>query len=157
MKPVHWLISILFTIIILSSFGCNRSELQGTQTDRGLSLTLEDIMFATGKAALMPGAMKTTDAIADFLKKNPKRNLLIEGFTDSTGSVQFNIKLSQQRADAVRDALVSKGVANGIITTKGYGEQFPAASNATPAGRQKNRRVEIIILDEGVKAESKMR
>lgn len=157
MRLVHRLSSISLSIVVLCFFGCRHSGLQGTQTSRGFSLILGDIMFATGKADLMPDAMHTTDAVADFLKENPKRSVLIEGFTDSTGSIPFNLKLSQQRADAVRDALVATGITNERITTRGYGEKFPSASNTTPEDRQKNRRVEIIILDEGVTAESKMR
>ena len=101
--------------------------------------------------------MHSIDILADFLRKYPKRNVLIEGFTDSTGTETYNLGLSQQRADAVRDSLRARGIATERITTQGYGKQFPVASNKTPAGRQQNRRVEIIILDEGVSAEKMMR
>ena len=133
------------------------SELKAKQTEKGIVLTLGDILFETGKANLMPGAMHSIDILADFLRKYPKRNVLIEGFTDSTGTETYNLGLSQQRADAVRDSLRASGIATERITTKGYGKQFPVASNKTPAGRQQNRRVEIIILDEGVSAEKMMR
>ncbi len=133
------------------------SELKAKQTDRGVILTLGDILFETGKANLMSGAMRSMDILADFLKKYPKRNVLIEGFTDSTGSETYNLGLSQQRANAVRNALTAKGITTERITTKGYGEQFPIAGNNTQAGRQQNRRVEIVILDEGVSPEKMLR
>jgi outer membrane protein OmpA-like peptidoglycan-associated protein len=133
------------------------SELKAKQTEKGIVLTLGDILFETGKANLMPGAVRSMDVLADFMKKYPKRNVLIEGFTDSVGTETYNLGLSQQRADAVRDSLRSRGIGAERITTKGYGEQFPIASNKTPAGRQQNRRVEITILDEGVSAEKMKR
>lgn len=133
------------------------SELKAKQTEKGIVLTLGDILFETGKANLMPGTMHSIDILADFLKKYPKRSVLIEGFTDSIGTETYNLGLSQQRADAVRDSLRARGIATERITAKGYGKQFPVASNKTPAGRQQNRRVEITILDEGVSAEKMMR
>ena len=83
--------------------------------------------------------------------------MLIEGHTDSTGSDELNMTLSQKRADAVKEALTGKGVSADRITTKGYGKKYPVASNDSPAGRSQNRRVEIIILNEGVKAETQFR
>jgi outer membrane protein OmpA-like peptidoglycan-associated protein len=133
------------------------SELRARQTEKGIVLTLGDILFETGKASLMPGALRSIDILADFLKKYPKRNVLIEGFTDSTGTETYNLGLSQQRADAIRESLRARSIGAERITTRGYGEQFPIASNNTPAGRQQNRRVEIIILDEGVSAEKMKR
>jgi outer membrane protein OmpA-like peptidoglycan-associated protein len=133
------------------------AELKAKQTKGGVILTLGDILFETGKASLMSGAMRSIDVLADFLKKYPERNILIEGFTDSVGSETYNLGLSQQRADAVRDALKKAGIAGERITTKGHGESFPLAGNTTPAGRQQNRRVEITILDEGVRAEEIVR
>jgi len=132
-------------------------ELKAKQTDRGVVLTLGDILFETGKAALMPGAKRTMNIIADFLKKYPKRNILIEGFTDSVGGEKYNLKLSQQRAQSVRAALTIRGIISERIALKGYGERFPVASNRTEAGKQQNRRVEIIILDEGVVAGKMLR
>jgi outer membrane protein OmpA-like peptidoglycan-associated protein len=133
------------------------SELKAKQTEKGIVLTLGDILFETGKSNLMPGAVRSIDILADFLKKYPKRNVLIEGYTDSVGTETYNLGLSQQRADAVRDSLRLRGIEAGRITARGYGEQFPIASNKTPAGRQQNRRVEITILDEGVSAEKMKR
>ena len=156
MKSVFWTAGILLVIGLLTS-GCEKVEVRVVQKERGTTITLEDINFEFGKAELLPGARQTIDPLVEVLKKDPKRNVLIEGFTDSIGSYQYNMKLSLQRANAVRDAITAKGIWAGRITTKGYGQQFPVASNETPAGRQKNRRVEIIILNEGVSAEQAAR
>lgn len=126
------------------------ADLKAKQTDRGIVLTLGDILFETAKANLMPGAMLTIDKLVEFLNKYPNRNVVIEGHTDSVGSEAYNLGLSQKRADAVRTALLSKGISSQRITAKGLGKKFPVASNSTPAGRQQNRRVEIIILNEGL-------
>src|SRR3989442_6133151 len=96
------------------------SDLKAQQTDRGIVLTVGDVLFATGKAEVAPGGQRSVDKLAEFLKKNPKRNVLIEGHTDNTGNEDFNLKLSQQRADTVRDLLVARGIATERITTKGY-------------------------------------
>jgi len=133
------------------------SELQATQTDRGLVLTLGDVLFASGKSTLMSGAMRSIDKLSSFLQENPGRNILIEGHTDSVGSEMTNLSLSQQRADSVRMALLTRGISNSRITTRGYGESYPIADNRINAGRQQNRRVEIIILNEGVQGESMLR
>jgi outer membrane protein OmpA-like peptidoglycan-associated protein len=133
------------------------AELKAKQTDRGIVLTLGDILFETGKADLMPGAMFTIDKLVEFLNKYPNRNVIIEGHTDSIGSETYNLGLSQRRADAVRTALLSKGISTQRIATKGYGKKYPVASNSTPAGRQQNRRVEIIILNEGASSEHMLR
>ena len=130
------------------------SELKGQQTNRGLVLTVGDVLFATGKAEVAAGGMRSIDKLAAWLTKNPTRNLLIEGNTDNTGPEDFNLRLSQQRADAVRDALVSRGVGADRIATKGYGPKYPVVANDTAAGRQQNRRVEVVVLNEGATAES---
>jgi outer membrane protein OmpA-like peptidoglycan-associated protein len=133
------------------------SDLKAKQTDLGIVLTVGDVLFATGKAEVAAGGLRSIDQLAGFLKKNPNRNLLIEGHTDNTGNEDFNLKLSQQRADAVRDQLVSRGIAPERITTKGYGPKYPAVDNDSSAGRQQNRRVEVLVLNEGVSAESAAR
>jgi len=156
MKSVFWTAGLLLVIGLITA-GCAKEEVKVEQKERGTTITLEDINFAFGKAELMPGAKQTIDPLVEVLKKDSKRNVLIEGFTDSIGNDQYNMKLSLQRANAVRDAITAKGISAGRITTKGYGEQFPVESNETPAGRQKNRRVEIIILNEGVSAEQATR
>ena len=130
------------------------AELKAKQTDRGIVLTLGDILFESGKANLMPGAIMTIDKLAEFLKKYPNRTVLIEGHTDSVGTETYNLSLSQMRAEALRTATISKGISSQRITTKGYGKRYPVASNTTQAGRQQNRRVEIIILDEGKSGET---
>lgn len=124
--------------------------LKAKQSERGIVLTLGDILFESGKADLMPGAMLTMDKLAEFLQKHAERNVLIEGHTDSVGGDTYNLGLSQRRADAVMTVLIAKGITPNRIMTKGYGKKYPVASNATSAGRQQNRRVEIIILEEGV-------
>jgi outer membrane protein OmpA-like peptidoglycan-associated protein len=133
------------------------SDLKAKQTDLGIVLTVGDVLFATGKAEVAAGGLRSIDKLAEFLKKNPNRNLLIEGHTDNTGNEDFNLKLSQQRADAVRDQLVSRGIAPERITTRGYGPKYPAVDNDSSAGRQQNRRVEVLVLNEGVSAESAAR
>jgi outer membrane protein OmpA-like peptidoglycan-associated protein len=133
------------------------SDLQGKMTERGIVLTMGDVLFAFGKADLSPGAVRNLDKLTGFLEKHPGRSLLIEGHTDSIGSDEFNRVLSQKRADAVKEALVGKGISPDRIVTKGYGKQFPVASNDTESGRQLNRRVEVVILNEGVKPETAIR
>ena len=133
------------------------SELKAQQTERGIVLTIGDVLFATGKANLSPGANKSVDKLAEFLKKSPNRNVLIEGHTDSVGKDDYNLALSRKRADSVKDNLVGDGIEAGRITTVGYGKKFPLASNDTKAGKAQNRRVEVVILNEGVKAETQFR
>jgi outer membrane protein OmpA-like peptidoglycan-associated protein len=133
------------------------SDLQGKMTERGIVLTMGDVLFSFGKADLSAGAVRNLDKITGFLEKHPDRNLLIEGHTDSIGSDEFNQALSQKRADAVKEALIGKGIVPNRIVTKGYGKQFPVAGNDTESGRQMNRRVEVVILNEGVKPEAVLR
>ena len=133
------------------------SELKAKQTERGIVLTIGDVLFATGKADLSPNANKSVAKLAEFLKKYPTRNVLIEGHTDSVGSDDFNLALSQQRANSVKASLVADAVDPARITTVGYGEKYPVASNDTKAGKAQNRRVDLIILNEGVNAETQMR
>lgn len=121
--------------------------LQAVKTDRGMVMTLGDVLFATGKAELQPGALSTMQRLADFLAEYPEKTVLIEGFTDSTGSAEFNQRLSERRALAVRSALLDAGVSAQRISTEGYGMARPVADNSTAEGRQRNRRVEIVIQD----------
>tara|TARA_R100000908_G_scaffold65120_1_gene51980 strand:- start:8211 stop:9116 length:906 start_codon:yes stop_codon:yes gene_type:complete len=123
-------------------------ELEARPTDRGLVLTLGDVLFDFGQATLKTGSMQSTDQLAKFLKEYPERNILIEGFTDSIGSEAFNQSLSAQRAENVKNALMSKGIQSDRIRTFGYGTQHPVASNATEEGRRQNRRVEVVISDQ---------
>ena len=133
------------------------SDLKAKQTERGIVLTIGDVLFATGKADLSSDAMRSVDKLVEFLQKNPNRNVLIEGHTDSVGSDEFNLPLSQKRADSVQEALTGKGTGQERITAKGYGKKYPVASNETASGKQQNRRVEVIILNEGVKPETQFR
>jgi outer membrane protein OmpA-like peptidoglycan-associated protein len=133
------------------------SELKAQQTERGIVLTIGDVLFATGKADLSPNANKSAEKLADFLKKHPKRDVLIEGHTDSVGKDDYNLVLSRKRADSVKYKLMADGVEADRITTVGYGKKFPLASNDTKAGKAQNRRVEVIILNEGVKADTQFR
>ena len=123
-------------------------ELQAQQTERGLLVTLGDVLFEFGKANLLPTAGQRLDQLADFLKQYPDRKLIIEGHTDSVGSDAANQALSERRAQAVQQALVGRGVDPARITARGYGKAYPVASNATPEGRALNRRVEVVIADE---------
>jgi outer membrane protein OmpA-like peptidoglycan-associated protein len=120
-------------------------DLKAKPTDRGLVLTLGDVLFDTGKAELNSGAARKLDQLAQFLTGHPDRRVQIEGFTDSVGTDSYNLDLSQRRADAVRSALRGRGVDAARITTQGYGKEFPVASNADSGGRQLNRRVEVTI------------
>jgi len=133
------------------------SELKAQQTERGIVLTIGDVLFATGKANLSPVANKSVAKLVEFLKKHQNRNVLIEGHTDSVGTDEYNLTLSRGRADSVIYLLVGDGIEAGRITTVGYGEQFPLASNDTMAGKTQNRRVEVVILNEGVKADTQFR
>lgn len=123
-------------------------ELKAKPTDRGMVITLGDILFATNRAILAPGAEKDIDQLGRFMKKYPTRKIVIEGHTDSRGKSEYNLALSKRRADAVKKALVAKGIDESRIETKGYGETSPVANNKTAAGRQQNRRVEVIILED---------
>ncbi len=122
------------------------AALQAEKTDRGMVMTLGDVLFETGKADLMPGAMNMIVRLAQFMKQYPEKKLQIEGHTDSTGSASFNLRLSEDRANSVRNVLLAEGVSNHRIEAIGYGMSKPVATNATVEGRQLNRRVEIVIL-----------
>jgi len=122
-------------------------ELEAEKTDRGYVLTLSDILFDTDKAVLMPGAQKTMDTLAEFLREYPEHRLLIEGHTDSRGADAYNVALSESRANAVLLALIDRGIDPGRLEIAAMGESYPLASNDTSAGMQENRRVEIIFSD----------
>jgi outer membrane protein OmpA-like peptidoglycan-associated protein len=120
-------------------------QLKATQTDRGLVLTLGDVLFDTGKSELNSGAARKLDQLAQFLSEHQDRQVQIDGFTDSVGSDAYNQELSQRRANAVKNALLARGIASTRINTEGYGKAFPVANNADAGGRQLNRRVEVVI------------
>jgi len=121
-------------------------NMQASQTSRGMVLTLGgDVLFDTGRADLKPGSTRPIEQIAAFLNEHPERKVQVEGFTDNTGSEDFNQELSQKRADAVATAIVQRGIASERVRALGYGEEFPKASNNNPGSRQLNRRVEIVV------------
>jgi outer membrane protein OmpA-like peptidoglycan-associated protein len=122
-------------------------QLAAKQTDHGMVVSLQDVLFDVGRATLRSGAQARLDQLAAVLRNYPERRVLVEGFTDSTGSEDSNLALSQARADAVRLALIQKGVASNRIEARGHGESRPIASNSTSAGRQQNRRVEVVFSD----------
>jgi len=124
------------------------AELRAKKTDRGMVLTLGDVLFDTGLATLKPGAYNTIDRLATVLKEAPDRTVVIEGHTDSVGSDDYNRQLSERRAAAVQTALLERGVRSNQITAAGKGETFPVASNDNAAGRQQNRRVEMVFTDD---------
>jgi outer membrane protein OmpA-like peptidoglycan-associated protein len=123
-------------------------QLKATPTPRGLVLTLGDVLFDTGRSQLNPGAARKLDQLAQFLTDQPQRRVQIDGFTDSVGSESYNQNLSQQRADAVKSSLISRGIDSSRIESQGYGKSFPVADNADSGGRQLNRRVEVVIGDD---------
>lgn len=124
------------------------TDLQAQLTNRGLVLTLGDVLFDTAEATLKTGGLRAVDRLVSFLNDYPQRTVLIEGFTDEVGSDESNRALSERRAASVRQALLDRGVASLRVQTRGYGEAFPVASNGTPEGRQQNRRVEVVISDD---------
>lgn len=119
--------------------------LQAEITDRGVVLTLGDVLFATGSAELQDGASSNLNELVSFLNQYPGRRVLIEGHTDNVGGVEFNQGLSQRRADSVRYYLTEQGIASQRLSASGIGMDRPVANNDTATGRQQNRRVEIII------------
>jgi outer membrane protein OmpA-like peptidoglycan-associated protein len=123
------------------------ADLKAQETDRGLVLTLSDVLFDTDSTQLKSGADRAIDRLAQFLMQNPNRGIVVEGYTDSTGPDEHNRELSAGRAEAVKQALVDQGISPDRIRTRGLGETYPVASNDTSAGRQLNRRVEIVVSD----------
>ena len=121
------------------------AELQAKQTSRGTVVTLGSVLFATGRSELLPGAQASVDRLARYLAEHSEKTALIEGHTDNTGSEATNLRLSQDRADAVRLALIAKGIDSQRITATGLASSMPVAPNSTAEGRQQNRRVEIVI------------
>lgn len=121
------------------------SALETKHNERGLVVTLGDILFDFNGTTLKPGGLEQVGRLAEVLKTAPDRKVIIEGHTDSIGSEEYNRNLSQQRADVVRQELIARGINRDRVSSAGMGEGHPVASNETEAGRQRNRRVEIII------------
>ena len=127
------------------------AELAAKKTARGMVITLGDVLFGTDLSRLTADGMRSAQKLANVLQQNPQRNVLIEGFADSTGAANYNQGLSERRASAVRTALLEMGVARERIDMRGYGESFPVATNDSAASRQLNRRVEIVLSDDSGK------
>lgn len=123
------------------------ADLAAKKTERGMVITLGDVLFGTDMARLNPDGMRTAQKLADVLQQNPQRTVLVEGFTDSTGTASHNQELSERRATAVSSALQELGVARERVAIRGYGQAHPVASNNTAQNRQLNRRVEIVLSD----------
>ena len=119
--------------------------LQTRDTVRGLIVNMSDVLFDTGRFTLRPAAREKLAKISGILLAYPGLKLQVEGHTDSVGSDEFNQRLSEQRAGAVRDYLVEQGVSSDSVTVRGFGKTRPVVSNDTPEGRQQNRRVEIVV------------
>jgi len=131
---------------------------EAQETARGLVLTFGDMLFDTGGSTLKPGAQLLLDKLAVYLQQNPGAKAIIEGHTDNTGSDGTNQALSERRAAAVAAALQVRGIPGDRLETVGLGESYPVATNDTSAGREENRRVEVVLSDsEGVFLESARR
>ncbi len=124
------------------------AELNAKATDRGLVVTLGDLLFETGKSELKGGAASNLSKLSAFLTKYPDRTVIIEGHTDSVGGDDYNVNLSQRRANSVQQFLLAQGIASNRLSSSGKGENFPVASNDSNSGRQMNRRVEVIIANQ---------
>ncbi|WDY59920.1 OmpA family protein [Pseudomonas sp. PSKL.D1] len=119
--------------------------LKAKQTERGTVVTFGDVLFDTGRAELRGGSQRNIQQLAEYLRANPERKVLVEGFTDSTGGDAFNQQLSERRAASVANALRRQGVSAERIASAGYGKEYPVAGNADAQSRQLNRRVEVVI------------
>jgi outer membrane protein OmpA-like peptidoglycan-associated protein len=122
-------------------------NLQLRQTESGVVVTLGDVLFASGQATLVEGGRSSLEEVVDLLQTEPDKKIRVEGHTDSRGDAAANLLLSEQRAQAVLEALVSLGVDSDRISALGMGEDFPIASNDDEEGRARNRRVDVILLD----------
>ena len=126
-------------------------NLAASETDRGLVMTLGDVLFDTGSTELKASANRTILRLVQFLQINPRRTIRVEGYTDNSGVAAENLELSRARAQAVADLLTDLGIDSSRVDVKGYGEAHPLAENASAMGRAQNRRVEILISDENGK------
>ena len=124
--------------------------LETRETARGLIVNLSDVLFDVDKATLKPGAREKLARVAGILGSHPDLKIEIEGHADSTGSEDHNQRLSERRAESVRAYMGQQGIANAVVSAVGFGESRPVATNGTAAGRQQNRRVEIIVTGESI-------
>jgi outer membrane protein OmpA-like peptidoglycan-associated protein len=119
--------------------------LQTRDTARGLIVNMSDVLFDTGKYTLRPAAREKLAKVSGIILSHPGLSLEVEGHTDSIGSDEYNMRLSERRANSVRDYLIAQGVSPAIVTARGFGKTMPIADNSTPQGRQMNRRVELVV------------
>lgn len=124
------------------------ADLKAQMTDRGVVMTLGDVLFDVNRSTLKSGGAREVSKLAGYLQANEQRTVSIEGHTDSTGSDEYNMRLSEARAESVKAALVGAGISGDRIETHGFGETYPVAGNDSSSGRQLNRRVEIVLSDE---------
>jgi outer membrane protein OmpA-like peptidoglycan-associated protein len=124
--------------------------LETRETARGLIVNLSDVLFDTGSANLKPGAREKLAKVAGIILAHPGLEMAVEGHTDNVGSASYNQQLSERRADSVRDYLVRQGIGPSAVATSGFGEEQPVATNDTAAGRQQNRRVELVVSGEPI-------
>ena len=132
-----------------SALEAQLADLAAKKTERGMVITLGDVLFGTDQANLTAAGGATAGKLAAVLSNNMQRTVLIEGFTDSTGSSAHNLELSQRRADSVKSALLQMGVSPDRVATRGYGAAYPVAGNESAPNRQLNRRVEIVLSEDG--------
>ncbi|MNF64469.1 Outer membrane porin F precursor [compost metagenome] len=125
-----------------------KDSLNARQTDRGTLVTFGDVLFATDKAELKSNGLMNINKLAQYLQENPERKVIVEGYTDSTGTASHNQSLSERRAGSVRAALVKMGVDPARIVAQGYGKEYPVADNSSTSGRAMNRRVEVTISND---------
>ncbi|WP_309677636.1 OmpA family protein [Pseudomonas sp.] len=125
-----------------------QDSLNAKQTDRGTLVTFGDVLFATDRADLKSSGLVNINKLAQFLSENPDRKVIVEGYTDSTGTANHNQSLSERRAGSVRTALVKMGVDPARIVAQGYGKEYPVAENSSVSGRAMNRRVEVTISND---------
>lgn len=125
-----------------------QDSLNAKQTDRGTLVTFGDVLFATDRADLKSSGLVNINKLVQFLQENPDRKVIVEGYTDSTGTASHNQSLSERRAGSVRTALVKMGVDPARIVAQGYGKEYPVAENSSTSGRAMNRRVEVTISND---------
>ena len=125
-----------------------QESLNAKQTDRGTLVTFGDVLFDLNKAELKSSAFPNIAKLAQFLQENADRKVIVEGYTDSTGSAAYNQSLSERRANSVMAALVRAGVEPSRIVAQGYGKEYPVADNTSNSGRAQNRRVEVTISND---------
>ena len=123
--------------------------LEALKTERGMVITLGDVLFEFNRAEVKASAQARMAQLADFLKQYPDRRVSIEGHTDNIGTANYNAELSQRRAEAIKSQLIGLGIASDRISTVGYGKDFPVAANDTDTNRAINRRVEVVISEPG--------